>query len=52
MSIERFLVTQLVKDVREAVKARISEEDLEKLVIEKLNEKFNELVRQLGGVEK
>ena len=52
MNVEQLLVEQLVKDIKELVKARTSEEVLEKSVIEKLGEKFSELVKQLVEVER
>jgi phosphoribosyl-ATP pyrophosphohydrolase len=51
MSIEQSLVEQLVNDIKEIVKARVGEEALERFIVEKLSEKFDEFVKRLGGSE-
>jgi len=51
LSAEESLVRQLVEDVKELVRARISEETLEKLVMERLSRKFDELVEQVRSVK-
>lgn len=51
MRADRSLATSLLEEIKELVKARISEEALEKLVEERLNNKFKGLIEQTGGVK-
>ena len=51
LSAEESLVKQLVEDIKEIVKVHISEETLEKLVMEKLSKKFDEFVKRARGVK-
>jgi 23S rRNA maturation mini-RNase III len=51
LRVDQSLADRLLEDIKEAVRARINEEALERLVMEKLSEKFDEFVKRARGVE-